>query len=186
MARRKTAGKIVYRKSKLPNPDGARRHTRQRGEERFELSLSRRDQARLIRMISQRRGQLLGQQDNDRQLWLLEWQGQRLPVVYDPRGAAIVSVLPQDHALVAAHIATAQAAPGRDPRLSQLKDVARDLELPPDSGPIRIGAVARHEPSGAEGPVLEADMATRTLTIRVGETGRLRDLIRCFAGPALG
>lgn len=186
MGRRKPSDKIVYRKSKLPNPDGARRHTRQRAEERFELKLSRRDQTRLIAMIGKGQGQLLDRQDDERQVWLLDWRGERLPVVYEPNGKLVLTVLPADHPSVAGHIASPVPAVKRDPRLTPLKEVARDLGLPDSKGPIRIGAVARHDPTGLEGTVLDADMTSRILSIRVGETGQLRDFIRCFSGPALG
>jgi|SRR5690625_4769032 len=188
MARRRkgrTGQKIRYRRDveRPRSQQAAKRHARQRAAERYRTDMSNGDLNRLTRLIRERRGELLTTQQDGRQLWLLNWQEQRLPVVYDPAGRTIVSVLPPDHAAVAAHVASATDKPAHDPRLRPLQQAAATLDLP--SGPVRIGVTARHEPSGIEGPVLDADVITRSITIRVGETGRLRDLISCFSGPAL-
>lgn len=161
----------------------ARRHARQRADERFALSLSEADYAFLVRLVQLRQGDQLRRAEKGRELWLVRFRGQRLPVVYDRRSRVIVSVLPPDHEAVAPHIERAEVPTGPDPRLQGLQELA--AAAAPDPGPVKIGAPARHLPTGVEGSVLDADMERRTLTIRVGETGRLEDRVACFDGPAL-
>ncbi len=169
----------------------ARTHAAQRAAERFGTELTKGDMAQLVRLVQRRDGRRLEKQQQNRELWLITYQNQLIPVVYDTRGKTIVSVLPADHKSVVAHIGQADPAAGtqREPWLAALGDVARELGIdrkPAHDEPIiREGEVARHDPTGIEGPVLEASMETRLLTIRVGETGTLRDRIPCFSGRAV-
>jgi len=176
MTRRK--GKNNRRRSST----AARRHTRQRASERFGADLSAADYTKLVRMVQLRQGRQLKDREKGREVWLLRFQGRKLPVVYDVGTRAIVSVLPPEHAAVAPFIAAPEPDRGPDPRLVALSQAAETAV--PGSGPVRIGGVARHLPTGLEGPVLDADMERRTLTIRAGETGRLEDRLACFDGPA--
>lgn len=161
----------------------ARRHTRQRASERFGADLSAADYTRLVRMVQLRQGQQLADREKGREVWLLRFQGRKLPVVYDVGTRTIVSVLPPEHVAVAPFIAAPEPDRGPDPRLLALNQVAAAAAIP-GSGPIRIGGIARHLPTGLEGSVLDADMERRTITIRAGETGRLEDRLACFDGPA--
>jgi len=170
------------KRSRRRSSAAARRHTRQRASERFAAGLTSADYTRLVRMVQLRQGRQLPDSGKNRELWLVRWQGQHLPVVYDTRAKVIVSVLPPEHEAVAPHIAQPEPAPGPDPRLNQLRELAGAAA--PDTGPVKIGGLARHLPSGCEGVVLDADMERRTLTIRVGSTGRLEDRLACFDGPA--
>ncbi len=179
------------RPSKRRDTLNARAHAVQRAAERFGTELTKADMAQLVGKVQRRDGRRLEKQQQNRELWLVTYRSQSIPVVYDTRGKTIVSVLPADHKSVVAHIGQADPAAGgqRDPWLSALGGVARELGIDrksaKDEPVIREGAVARHEPSGIEGEVLDASMETRTITIRVGETGTLRDRIPCFSGPAV-
>lgn len=180
-------GKTPKRRDTL----NARQHATQRAEERFGTKFTKSDMAQLVRLVQRRTGKLLEAQSPHRELWLITYRNQPIPVVYDTRGKTIVSVLPAHHKSVVAHIGLADpaGATGRDPRLGGLGDLAHEFGLkkgnPVDNPVIREGATARHVATGIEGIVLEACMETRTITIRAGETGTLRDRIPCFDGPAV-
>ena len=179
-------GKAPKRRDTL----NARTHAIQRAAERFGTELTKGDMAELVRLVQRREGKRLETQTQHRELWLVTYRQQPIPVVYDTRGKTIVSILPADHKSVVAHIGQADpaAAAHRDPWQVALGGVARELGMDrkplADEPVIREGALARHDPTGVRGPVIEASMETRTITIRVGETGTLRDRIPCFSGPA--
>lgn len=169
----------------------ARAHATQRAAERFGAEFTKSDMAQLVRLVQQGAGKLLETQPPHRELWLITYRNQPIPVVYDRRGSTIVSVLPAHHKNVVAHIGLNDPAghTKRNPRLGGLGDLARELGLQKGSTTvpqvIREGELARHVTTGVEGSVLEACMETRTITIRAGDTGTLRDRIACFDGPAL-
>lgn len=181
---------IRYRKEKnadRPDRSGAERHTRERAEERAGLTLSRKSQARLVRRILHGEGKLLERRPEGREVWMVQHAEETIFPVFDRPARLIVTVLPADHELTAAHFTSLQSG-GPDPRLAVLKQVAEEagLEKPAHGTPLVVyGAVARHMPTGISGVVLDADMMRRTVIIRAGETGRLEDRIACFDGPAL-
>jgi hypothetical protein len=75
---------------------GLRIHARRRARQRYGLCLVRKDLDQIVGRIQRREHAWhIKDQSNRKSHWLVRYDGQLLPVVYDRRRHAIVTVLPQ-------------------------------------------------------------------------------------------